>query len=68
MDGDESNPSTFRQYVASMTANMVTYARDQLFHTLCRNNDPTTVHFLYFPHNNLEATYVINGLLCIVVE
>ena len=45
-----------------MTAKIVEYARDQLFHAISRDNDPTTVHFMYFPRHKVEANQVLNLL------
>ena len=44
------------------------YAGDQLFHTIYRDNDPTTAHFTYFPHHKIEATHVLNELPFIISE
>ena len=65
---DESAPTTFQQYLANMTAKTVKYSRDQLFYAISRDNDPTTVQFMYFPHRKLEATQVLNILFCILSE
>ena len=50
-EGDKSDPITFRQYVASITSKMGEYARDQLFHAISCENDPTTVHVMHFTHH-----------------
>ena len=44
------------------------YAGYQLFHAISCYNDPTTVHFMYFPHNKVEATHILNGMPCILSE
>ena len=44
------------------------YVGDQLFHAISRDNDPTTVHFMYFPNHNVEATQLLYGLLYIISE
>ena len=49
-----------------MTAKTEKYARDQLFRAISRDNKPTTVHLMYFPHNKVESIQVINGLPCIL--
>ena len=67
-EGDESDHIAFRKYLANITAKMGKYARDQLFHEISHDNDPTTIHFMYFPHHKVEATQVINGLPCILYE
>ena len=36
-----------------MTAKTVKYAGDQLFHAIYHDNNPTTVHFIYFPHHKI---------------
>ena len=51
-----------------MTAKMGNYAGDKLFHAISHDNDPTTIHLMYFPHHKVEATQVINGLPCILYE
>ena len=50
---DKSEPITFRQYLANMTAKIVKHSRDQLFHAISRDNNPTTVYFMYFPHEKV---------------
>ena len=42
------------------------YVGDQIFHAISRDNNPITIHFIYFPHHKVEATQVINGLPCII--
>ena len=66
--GDESNPITFLQYLANITEKMVKHVRYQLIHAISRDNDATTVHFIYFPHHKVEETQVLNGLPCILSE
>ena len=44
-----------------MTAKSGKYAGDQLFHAISRDNNPTTVHFMYLPYNKVEATQSLNG-------
>ena len=51
-----------------MTAKTGKYAGDQLFHAISRDNDPTAVHFMYFPHHKVEATQFLNGLIYILSE
>ena len=66
--GDESNPITFRHYLANMTAKTGNYARDKLFYATSLENNPITLHFMYFPHHMVEATKVINRLPYIIAE
>ena len=66
--GGESDPITFRKYLANMTEETGKYAGDQLFHAISCDNGPTTVNFMYFPHNKVEATQVLNVLPCIISE
>ena len=54
--GDESDPITFRQYLANMTAKTENYAGYQLFHAIYHGNNTTTVSFMYFTHHEVEAT------------
>ena len=51
--GDESNPILFRKYLAKMTAKTRKYVRDKLFHAISRDNDTTTVNFMYFIHHKV---------------
>ena len=51
-----------------MTAKTGKYARDQLFHTIFCENDPTIVHFMYFTHHKVETTQVLSGIPCIISE
>ena len=51
-----------------MTAKSGKYAGDQLFHAISRDNNPTTVQFMYSPHNKVEATQFLNGMPCILSE
>ena len=51
-----------------MTAKTGKYPRDQLFHAIYRDDDPTTVNFMYFIHHKVEATLVLNGLPYILSE
>ena len=51
-----------------MTAKTGKYDGDQLFHAIYCDNDPTTIHFMYFPHHEVESTQVLNGLPCIISE
>ena len=67
-EGKKSDPITFRQCLANMTAKTGKYAGDQLFHEISRDKDPTTVRFMYLHHNKVEATQVLNGLPCILYE
>ena len=67
-EGDESNHIIFQQHLANMTAKTGKYAGDQLFHAISCDNNPTTVYFMYFPHDKVEATQVLNGLTCIASE
>ena len=46
----------------------VKYAGDQLFHTISRDNNPTTLHFMYYPHHEVDVNQVLNGLPCIFYE
>ena len=47
--GEESDPITFQQYLANITAKTGMYYGDQLFHAISRDKDPTTIHFMYCP-------------------
>ena len=67
-EGDESEPITFRQYLENITSKAGKYSGDQLFHTISRDNNTTTEHFVYFPHHKVEATQVLNGLPYILSE
>ena len=51
--GDEYDPIIFQQYLANMTAKTGKYYGDQLFHAISRDNDPTTIHSMYFPDYKL---------------
>ena len=51
-----------------MTAKTGKYAGDQLLHAIYRENDPTTLHFIYFPHHKVASAQVLNGLPCIISE
>ena len=51
-----------------MTAKTGKYSRDQLFHAISRENDSTTVNFMYFPNHMVEANQVLNVLTCILSE
>ena len=51
-----------------MTAKPGKYAEDKSSHAISSNNDPTTVHFTYFPRHKVEATQVLNRNLCIISE
>ena len=51
-----------------MTPKTGKYAGDQLFHKISRGNNPTTVHYIYFPHHKVEATQVLNIMPCIISE
>ena len=51
-----------------MTTKTRKHTGDQLFHAISRENDPTTVHFMYFCHHKVESTQVINILPCILSE
>ena len=59
-EGDESEPIIFQRYVSNMTAKTGKYARDQLFHAIYCDNNPTIVHFMYLPHHKVEATQALN--------
>ena len=48
LDGDESDPIGFQKYLANMTAKIIKYDIDQLFPAIYRDNNPTTVHFMFF--------------------
>ena len=63
----EINP-TLGQYLDNMTSKTGKYAWDQLLRAISRDKNPTTVHFIYFPHNKIEATQVLNWLHCIISE
>ena len=67
-EGYEFDPITFQQNLANMTAKTVKYAGDQLFHALSRDNNHTTVNVIYFPHQKVEATHVLNRLPRILSE
>ena len=47
---------------------MGTYAGDQLFHAIYRDNHPTTISFMYLHHHKVEATQVLNVIPCIIYE
>ena len=66
--GDESDPITFRKYIANMTVSTGKYARDQLFHAIPRNNNFTTVHFMFFLHHKVKKKQVLNRLPFILSE
>ena len=66
--GHESNPITLWQYLANITVKTGKYARDKLFHAISHDKNPTTVHFVYFPHNKVLTTQVLNRLPCILSE
>ena len=51
-----------------MTGKIGKYSGDQLFHAISHDKDPTRVNFIYFPHHKVEATQVLNCLLCIISE
>ena len=51
-----------------MTAKIGKYAGDKLSYAISHDNDPTTVHFIYFSHHKLEANQVLNELTCIISE
>ena len=51
-----------------MTTKTGKYSGDQLYDTIYRDKDPTTVHFMYFPHHKVEATQVLNGMTYIISE
>ena len=51
-----------------MTAKMGKYSGDQLSHAISRDNDPSTVRFMYFPCHKLEATHDFNKPPCIISE
>ena len=67
-EGYESRPITFRQYLENMTSKTGKYAGDKLFHAISRDNNPTTVHFIYLPNHKIEASQVLNGAPCIITE
>ena len=52
-NGDVSNPITFQQYLANMNAKTGKCAGDQLFHKISCDNNPTTIHFMYFTLHKL---------------
>ena len=58
----------FWQYLANMSTKMGKCAGDQLFHAISCDNNPTTVHFMNFPHHKVEVTQVLNGLPYIISE
>ena len=66
--GYEYDPITFRQYLANMTVKIGKYAGDKLYHAISRDNNPTTVNFMFSPHHKVEATQDLNGLLCIIYK
>ena len=66
--GYESNPVTFPKYLANLTAKTGKYAGDQLFHAISRDNDPTTVYFMYFTHHEVSSDQVLNRLPYILYE
>ena len=49
-----------------MTAKRGKYAGDQLFHKISRDDNTTTVQLMYFTHNKVESTQVLNRLPCIL--
>ena len=51
-----------------MTAKTDKYAGDKLFHAISRDNDPTTVHFMYFPHHKVESMQVLSIIPCIIAK
>ena len=51
-----------------MTAKTGKYSGDQLLRAISHDKNPTTLHFMYFPHHKLEANQVINRLTCILSE
>ena len=65
---DECDPIMFQKYLANMTAKTGKYAGDQLFHAISCDINPTTVNYMYFPHNKVEATQVLNVLTYILSE
>ena len=48
-DVNESDPIMLQQYLSNITSKMFKYTRDQLFYAISCDNDPTTIHFMYFP-------------------
>ena len=67
-EGYQYDPITFRPYLANLTSKTGKYDGDQLFRAISCDKYPTTVNFMYFPHHEVEATHVLNGLLCIISE
>ena len=67
-EGDKSDPIMFQQYLSNMNAKTGNKSVDKLFHTISHENDPITVHFMYFSHHKVEATQVLNGIPCILSE
>ena len=51
-----------------MTVKTVEYAEDELFHGIFRDNNPTTVNFMFPCHNKVDATQVLNELPYILYE
>ena len=65
---DKSDLITFQKYLANMTAKTEKYTRDQLFHAISCDNNPTTVHFMYFRNHKVEAIKVLKIRPCILFE
>ena len=42
------------------------YSGDQLFRAISRDNNTTTLYFIYFPHHKVEPTKVLYVLPCII--
>ena len=55
-EGYESDAIMVRQKLANMTAKTGKYDGDQLFHAISRDNNTTTVHFMFCLHLKLEVT------------
>ena len=51
-----------------MTVKTGKYYGDTLFHAIYPDNNPTIIHFMYYPHNKVEATQLLNGLTYILSE
>ena len=67
-EGDEYDLITFQLYFYNMTAKTGKYNGDQYLHAIYCDNDPTTIYFMYFNHNKLEATHALKVLPCIISE